>query len=63
MNATAMITKPCTAALRYTLMMLVRLRMLLMTESRMAPITVPPMLPAQLLDPTPGFRHIIERQT
>jgi 8-oxo-dGTP pyrophosphatase MutT (NUDIX family) len=24
---------------------------------------LPPMLPAQLLDPTPGFRHIIERQT
>lgn len=23
---------------------------------------LPPMLPAQLLDPTPGFRHIIERQ-
>ena len=41
-----MITNPCTAAFRYTLMMLVRLRMLLMTESRMAPMTVPPMLPA-----------------
>lgn len=24
---------------------------------------LPPMLAAQLLDPTPGFRHIIERQT
>lgn len=23
---------------------------------------LPPMLPAQLTDPTPGFRHIIERQ-
>lgn len=23
---------------------------------------LPPMLPAQLADPTPGFRHIIERQ-
>ena len=23
---------------------------------------LPPMLPAQLLDPTPGFRHIVERQ-
>jgi len=31
MKATTMITKPCTAAFRYTLMMLVRLRMLLMT--------------------------------
>lgn len=41
-----MMTMPCTAALRYTLMMLVRLRMLLMTESRMAPITVPAILPS-----------------
>ena len=40
-----MITKPCTAAFRYTLMMLVRFRMLLMTESRMAPTTVPATLP------------------
>ena len=34
-----MMTKPCTAALRYTLMMLVRLRILLMTESSTAPTT------------------------
>jgi hypothetical protein len=48
-----MITKPCTAAFRYTLMMLVRLRMLLMTESRMAPTTVPAMLPAPPLSAVP----------
>ena len=47
-----MITKPCTAAFRYTLMMLVRFRMLLMTESRTAPITVPVMPPA------PPFRAV-----
>ena len=48
-----MITKPCTAAFRYTLMMLVRLRMLLMTESRMAPTTVPVTLPAPPLRAVP----------
>jgi hypothetical protein len=53
MNATVMITKPCTAAFRYTLMMLVRLRMLLMTESNTAPITVPVMLPAPPLSAVP----------
>ncbi len=47
-----MITKPCTAAFRYTLMMLVRFKILLMTDSRMAPTTVPVMLPA------PPFRTV-----